>query len=241
MVDNVLLEKRNRYLGKLIKKTHDLTESVKLLSTIDRELYSQSGGATLTQVVQSWLGEFTKDPKPSDTSKDIQALTDAIQKLEESAKFYIKDANGNMASMLTGHKPVVFYKLEAMGVDIQNLIKKLTAANVVFDEFELKHASELLLEIKAPAVEYITAVETYKASQKSPTSEQPATPKPGGSPVLVKGTAKPESKSLTSDAAKANVDTAYKKLQAAIKTHNAKPSYDLFLVMTTILYPEPQF
>lgn len=81
MVDNVLLEKRNRYLGKLIRKTHDLTESVKLLSTIDRELYSQSGG-TLTEAIKNLLDPIVVQ-RSGDTD-NFSGLTSAVGKLQET-------------------------------------------------------------------------------------------------------------------------------------------------------------
>jgi hypothetical protein len=237
MVDNVLLEKRNRYLGKLIRKTQNLTESVKLLSTIDKEIFSQSGGATLDQVATTWVAAFNNAYQPSISStSEIKDLENAIKELEKVSAFYIKDGPNNMASMLNGHMPVIFKKLEGMGVNITELIDKLKAVNAVFDEFELKRASELLLEIQVPANAYIEAIKAYKAYKESlqpPTSQTP-------SKVTKEVTVTPKTSASPMGKLKTNVRSAYNTLQDIIGKQAGKQSYDLFLKMTRLLYPEPQ-
>ena len=49
MLDNVLLEKRNRYVTKMIQRTNQLSDSIKLLNSIDNQLHMQSGGAFHSQ------------------------------------------------------------------------------------------------------------------------------------------------------------------------------------------------
>lgn len=120
MVDNVLLEKRNRYLGKLIRKTHDLTESVKLLSSIDRELYSQSGG-TLTDAINKLLNPILVQ-RSGDTD-NFAGLTVAVGKLQDTvARFsqFEKDLS-NMG------RPVFYIKAPTNQDSMNKIIAQIQA------------------------------------------------------------------------------------------------------------------
>lgn len=118
MVDNVLLEKRNRYLGKLIKKTHDLTESVKLLSTIDRELYSQSGGK-ISESVKDLLNPILVHTI-GDTENFLE-LTTAVDKLQETV-FRFSQFENDLSKM---GRPIFYIKAPTNQDSMNKIIREI--------------------------------------------------------------------------------------------------------------------
>jgi hypothetical protein len=216
MVDNVLLEKRNRYLGKLIKKTQNLTESVKLLSIIDKQLYSQSdgysqaGGFSFGELAGIWNKNINTPRKiGGDHSIDINMLTEAIKKLEETAKLYNKGDASYLANSLQGITPVIYHELEDIGINIKGLIDRLNNAEVLFTNFELKQAIELFKRISAPAKAYSDAAAQYKVNPTEAKLSQA-------------------------------VKDLYTKLDTAIKEIKSDaPSYELFKKMVDLLYARP--
>ena len=163
MLDYVLLEKRNQYLKKIIQKTHDLTESVKLLSNIDKQLYTHSDryyqyGGSFNAIVDRFNTAF-KTPHTIDEADTIKIrkLTEAITKLETTAQKYTE-----LHTKMDGINPVFIKELNKMGETIDSLINKIDKANTTFDEFELKQAIELFPNIKTQAEAYTAAFENFK-------------------------------------------------------------------------------
>ena len=172
MLDYVLLEKRNQYLKKIIQKTHDLTESVKLLSNIDKQLYTHSDryyqyGGSFNVMVDRFNTAF-KTPYTIGEADNIKIgkLTEAIIKLETTAKKYTE-----LHTKMEGINPVFIKELNKMGETIDTLIQKINIANTTFDEFELKQAIELFPNIKTQAEAYTTAFTNFKNNNNDTTKK----------------------------------------------------------------------
>jgi hypothetical protein len=160
MLDYILLEKRNQYLRKIIQKTNNLTESIKLLSTIDKQLHIQSGGSFNTMIEQ-WAVAFEKPHKIGEEyNSKIEKLSAAITLLEHTGVKYKQ-----LYEKMAGINPVFIKELDKMGETIDSLITRLTQTNTVFDEFELKQAIELFPNIKEFAIEYTELFKKYKTDQ----------------------------------------------------------------------------
>ena len=117
MVDNVLLEKRNRYLGKLIQKTQNLTESVKLLSKIDKELYSQSGG-TFTDAINKLRNPVVVHTNGTDS---LAGLRTVVGQLQSTIQKY-SEFEANLDKM---EPAVVYMEAPTKPADIQLIIDQI--------------------------------------------------------------------------------------------------------------------
>jgi hypothetical protein len=129
MVDNVLLEKRNRYLGKLIKKTQNLTESVKLLSIIDKELYSQSGG-TFTQVIEKLRNPVVVHTSESDSLTDLKNVVNQLQET-------IKNFSNFEQKLQKMAQPVVYVEPPTNLIEIKTIIDQIQQNVGVLDKHEI--------------------------------------------------------------------------------------------------------
>jgi hypothetical protein len=158
MVDNVLLEKRNRYLGKLIKKTQNLTESVKLLSIIDKELYSQSGG-TFTQAIEKLRNPVVVYTNGTDS---LTGLKDVVNQLQTT----IQNFSNFEQKLQHMAPPVVYVKVPTNLSDIQLIIDKIKESLGVLDKHEIIIITNFLTNEKFnnAANKYAESVTQYNTS-----------------------------------------------------------------------------
>jgi hypothetical protein len=165
MIDNVLLEKRNRYLGKLIKKTQHLTESVKILADIDKELNLHSGGqsgGTFYTILDKWTKAQGNKTNLS-YSTDLQSLREQINILEKSAEKLDK-----LHEKLNDIEPVIFHDL---GINITELIDKLKTIEGHINKNELIDAIKLFGFGNMPtlAKEYTQLYNKFKMNRNNDT------------------------------------------------------------------------
>lgn len=159
MVDNLLLEKRNRYLGKLIKKTHDLTDSVKLLSSIDRELYSQSGG-TLTSELDRIINKGTVVQMTS--GNNLEGLTREVNTLVETIRRF-----SNFEEHLRGIPAMVRYvNAPATQAEMEGLIQLIHAEIGKLNDHDIYKIVEFLQDstIKPLIRQYVTTAAQYNST-----------------------------------------------------------------------------
>jgi hypothetical protein len=162
MVDNVLLEKRNRYLGKLIQKTQNLTESVKLLSKIDKELYSQSGGSISYQMKRLSKPELVYKSGPD----SLASLNDVVKQLQSTVQKY-KEFEASLSNIT---KPVIFVEAPINQRAIGDIIKQIQDDIGFLDKHEIMIITKFLTDtqINKAAKEYVKRAITYNAADKTP-------------------------------------------------------------------------
>jgi hypothetical protein len=155
MVDNVLLEKRNRYLGKLIQKTQNLTESVKLLSKIDKELYSQSGGRLSTQMIRL----STPVVIHKSGSNNLEGLKNVVEELKKTIDKY-REFEMSLAKM---PKPVIFVDPFINKYEIDAIIRKIDVEKSTLDKHSIMIITNFLndTKFKEATQEYVAFAEGY--------------------------------------------------------------------------------
>jgi hypothetical protein len=166
MVDNVLLEKRNRYLGKLIKKTHNLTESVKLLSIIDKELYSQSGG-TFTRAIEKLRNPVVVHTSESSSLNGLKNVVDELQATINKFSEFETEAQKMTRA--------VIYKMGPTNTDEMNKIIAAIKTQIgTLDKHVIITITKFLTDpdFTNAANQYIASAEKYNNSQTEDNSKQ---------------------------------------------------------------------
>jgi hypothetical protein len=159
MVDNVLLEKRNRYLGKLIKKTQNLTESVKLLSIIDKELYSQSGGRISDEINRLSKPVVVRISGPN----SLAGLNNVVKQLQTTIQKY-----SNFEESLHKIKQAVVYMEAPTNLqDMQLIIKKIQESVGILDKHEIIIITNFLTDqtFNTAAHTYVESAKVYNETQ----------------------------------------------------------------------------